>query len=163
MTKPKKERRHYVRFDTEMKVCFQAKYEIHTKINFSLISKQKKVSPEPQYSGITKNISVEGLCFVSEEKLKKDDLLLLDVFPPNVGAPVCMEGEVLWSKKVPNSSFYPNWFHTGLKLVKINNRPVSDSIYFDQTYNVVWSLVLETVFSSFLAMVRQVKKKKSSS
>ena len=56
------ERRKYLRYDTEMKVYFRVKYDIETRVKFKVL----KGEPTHKYSGLCKNVSVEGLCFVSQ-------------------------------------------------------------------------------------------------
>ena len=98
MPKKNEERRKYSRYGTQMKIYFQVKYDIRTKVEFKVLASANDGEGE-NYSGISKNISVEGLCFISDKQLSKGDLLLINVYAPNTQTPVSMEASVLWSKK----------------------------------------------------------------
>ena len=151
------ERRKYPRYDTELKVYFQLKYEIRTRVKFQIMRAGPKSRAGRKYSGLSKNVSVEGMCFVSRKKLKKEALLFIEVYEPRVKSPVKMEGEVRWSKKISGET--KDAFHTGVRLISVNGKPVSDSIYFDNKYNVMWSVVLESLFGDFAAALRKFKSK----
>ena len=152
-----KERRKYYRYDTEMKIYFQVSYDIRTKVNFQVLDSTKKKGISTKHSGLSKNISAEGLSFVSKRKLELGDILLLEVYAPNVKIPVLMDGEVRWSHKIPQAPKHKDMFHTGVRLISVNGKSVADSIYYDQKYKVDWSIVLESVFGSFKEMVKQLK------
>jgi hypothetical protein len=149
------ERRKYLRYDTEMKVYFHVKYDIKTRVKFKVL----KGAPTHKYSGLCKNVSVEGLCFISKKKLNIGDMLLLEVYEPIVKGPVMMEGQVRWCKKLPVGAGKEKAYHTGVKLVLVNGRSVPDSIYLDKKYKVAWSAVLDSLFGNFAAMVRKLKRR----
>lgn len=157
MKKPQEERRKYSRYDTGMKVFFQVKYDLKTKVKFQVVSPDKKIRLGPSYEGVSKNISVEGLGFISKKKLQAGDTLMIDIYAPHVNIPVQMQGQVRWCKKIPGDLAHKSMYHTGVKLLKVNSEPVAPSIYFDEQYKVIWSVVLESVFSSFQRMMKQKK------
>lgn len=157
MKKVKQERRKYYRYDTEMKVYFRVSYDVRTKVMFQVIDIGKKKNMLKKHPGISKNISVEGLYFVSKKELAKGDILLLEVYAPNTKVPNLMEGEVRWSHKNPKDIKYKDMFHTGVKLITVNGKSVTDSIYHDKKYEVDWSIVLEAVFGSFKKMIKHLK------
>ena len=152
------ERRKYLRYDTEMKVYFRVKYDMETRVKFKVLED----GAEHKYSGLCKNVSVEGLCFVSKKKLNVGDLLLLEVYEPIIKGPVVMEGQVRWSRRLPGEDGAEDVYHTGVKLVLVNGKSVPDSIHLDGKYKVAWSIVLDSLFGNFAAMVRKLKKGKRS-
>lgn len=160
MVRAAKERRKYSRFDTELKVYFRVTYDIKTRVKFRILRINKEEHLSRRYSGLSKNISVEGLCFVSKKKLEKGDILLLEVDLPNTKLPIQMEGKVKWSKRLKIRPTRAGLFRTGVKLISVDGKPVSGSIYYDKEYKVVWSVVLETVFGSFKKMAKKFKRDK---
>ena len=86
-----KERRRYQRYDTQMRVFFRVQYDIHTKIKFQIIDATRNKKSLRKYNGISKNISVEGLCFTSRKQLTPHDILLLELYVPHAKRPVRME------------------------------------------------------------------------
>lgn len=154
-----KERRKYSRYDTDMKISFKVKYDIKTKVKFRVINSQQ-IPDTRKYSGVSKNISVEGLCFISTKKLEKGQRLSLEVYVSNMKEPVQMEGEVRWSQELPPQTKMKDMFHTGVQLISVKDKSVADSIHFDSEYKVMWSVVLESVFGNFVTMVNKLKDKK---
>ena len=150
------DRRKYLRYDTELKVYFHVTYDLKTRVKFRVMKSEHKELAGHKYSGLCRNVSVEGLCFTSKKKLGKGDILQIDVYEPIVKAPVTMEAEVCWSRKVPGPD--GGSYRTGVRLVSINGASVAKSIHFDKKYKVVWSKVLESLFGTFAAMVRKLKK-----
>ena len=157
MKKIKKEKRKYYRHGTEMKIYFQVSYDIRTKVTFQVLDATKQKGVSTKYSGLSRDISVEGISFVSKRKLEEGDMLLLEVYAPNVEIPVLMDGEVRWSHKITKSLRYKGMFYTGVKVISVNGKSVADSIHYDFEYKVDWSIVLETVFGSFKQMVKRLK------
>jgi len=160
MAKIEQERREYSRYDTEMKIHYQVTYDIRTRVKFQVMDSGNQKISLRKYSGLSKNISVEGLCFITKKKLHKGDAILLEVYVPNIRKPVRMEGQVQWTKKILAPSKQKDMYHTGVKLMSVNGKPVSPSIHFDEKYNIFWDSVLDAVFGSFRKMVRKLKKKK---
>ena len=160
MDEEKKEKRKYFRYDTEMRVYFQVNYDLKTKVKFKVLVAEQKLETSKKHSGFSKNISVEGLCFVSKIKLEEGDVLSLEVYVPNSDVPVQMEGEVRWSQKLPYEHEYKDMFHTAVKLVSVGGQPVDPTIHYDQKYKVIWGIVLESVFGNFLEMIKRLKEDK---
>ena len=98
------ERRKYIRFETQ------------TSLNVQLHSKGY-ISPE-KISGLTKNFSVEGVCFVSEKEFKLGDILTLQVQLPNQPDTLTLEGEVRWSQAIFEDE-YEKKYETGVKLFTV--------------------------------------------
>ena len=154
------ERRKYLRYDTEMKVYFRVKYDIKTRVKFRVLEDVGEGHTDQKYPGLCQNVSCEGLCFVSHKKLQKGDILQVEVYEPTVKGPVVMEAEVRWSRRIPEDLGKRESYHTGLKLLSVNGKPVPESIYFDKNYKIMWSAVLDSLFGSFAAMLKKLKKKK---
>lgn len=149
------ERRKYFRYHTELKIDYQVNYDIRTKVKFQVLNIIKHKLGKKKYSGPSKNISVEGLCFVSNKELKKGNILFLEVYEPNTQAPIIMEGEVRWSQEIVQSEESEVKFYTGIKIISVNGQSVIDSISHDKDNDVDWSIVLETVFGNFKEMARR--------
>ena len=152
MLKKNNDVRRHDRYDTDVKVHFYVPYELKTKVNFQF----KKTQPDPslnkKFTGITKNISAGGICFVSELRLESGDCILIDIYLPGIEKPIFMEGEVRWCK-VNEEGLQ---FYTGVQLVKVYDKPVEESIYFDQEHQVIWSNVLEQVLGSFALLHKKM-------
>lgn len=152
MLKKNNEIRRHERYDTDVKVHFYVPYELKTKINFQF----KKAQPDPslnkRFTGITKNISAGGICFVSELRLESGDCILIDIYLPGIEKPISMEGEVRWCR-VNEEGLQ---FYTGVQLLKVYDKPVEESIYFDQEHQVIWSNVLEQVLGSFALLHKKM-------
>jgi hypothetical protein len=152
MLKKNNDVRRHDRYDTDVKVHFYVPYELKTKVNFQF----KKTQPDPslnkKFTGITKNISAGGICFVSELRLESGDCILIDIYLPGIEKPIFMEGEVRWCK-VNEEGLQ---FYTGVQLVKVYDMPVEESIYFDQEHQVIWSNVLEQVLGSFALLHKKM-------
>jgi len=146
------DRRRYPRYDTEMGVYFKVKYDIKTRVKFQVMASRHEDNIPHKYFGLCRNVSVEGLCFDSNKKLDKGDILMLEVFEPSVKNPIEMEGEVRWSKKCSGEVNGEKKFRTGVHLISVNDKLIADSIYFDKKYKVAWSAVLDSLFGTFAAM-----------
>ena len=154
MTTLKKNNRKYDRFDTEVKVYFRVEYDIETKIEYQVVGKEIR----EKHFGVTKNVSTEGMCFTSYEKLQKGDILSMELYlPEDEDKPVYMLGEVRWSNPTEKSEQDGKKYETGVKLITVNNQNVNSSTYFDTENNLYWSPVLESVFGKFKLI--QLKKK----
>ena len=146
------EKRKGTRYDTELKVFIRKKYDIKTRVIFKIISSINKGIIKHKYSGFSRNISVEGLCFVSHHKLSVGDLLMLGVYPPNKNIPVLMEAEVCWQRMIPEQPEGKPLFLIGCKIIKVNGKPIAGSVHLDTKYNVIWSPVLDALFHDFVGI-----------
>ena len=151
--KPKIERRRFDRYETQARIFFRVKYDLRTKVSFKVIENHA----EKEYEGITRNVSVEGLRFTSPKKLKKKDLLYLELYLPRQKKPICMTGEARWCRKFPAKTTRKFTYDTGVRLVTLGQKKIQDTIYFDEKYGVYWSIVLNTVFGSFKEIVRKMR------
>ena len=91
------ERRKYDRYITDESVQIYVKFKLEEKLSFR-IKRSKGQFSSGQYEGINQNVSVEGLCFGSDQKLKKGDAVLLEINVPSRKPLVSMEGKVKWSR-----------------------------------------------------------------
>lgn len=153
----RKERRKYQRYETEAKIRFHLKYDLKTKVSFKLLKQVPEAAKE--YKGVTRNVSVEGLGFSSHKRLKKGDRLYLELYLPEQDRPICMTGEVRWSKRSGHRDAGELAYETGVKISTLGLDEVARSIYFDEQYNVYWSNVLNAVFGSFKRSAKEISKK----
>ncbi len=86
------ERRRYERYDTQAKIYFHVTYNIKAKVEFQVVNKHKERDLSKTYPGLVMNISVEGMRFSSDKKLKDGDNLYLEVYLPRQQEPICMTG-----------------------------------------------------------------------
>ena len=150
-----KEKRKYERYGTEAEIFFSVSYDIKTVVKFQVVEERK--TTDKKYSALSRDISIEGLNFTSDKKLKKGDLLLIELYPPGSKEPVYMGGEVAWCQPLPYKKDGKEIYQAGIKLISVNGKSVADSIYFDEKYQVMWSVVLESVFGSFRLFVQKLK------
>ncbi|MDD5292680.1 MAG: PilZ domain-containing protein [Candidatus Omnitrophica bacterium] len=144
----KRERRKYERYETEAKVYFRVIYEIKTKVEFQIADKEEGTLSK-KYPAMSKNISAEGLCFISDRQLKKGDRLYLELYLPKREQPIRMEGQVRWSQPASAEEKENNKFETGVKLTVVEGRSVMTSIHYDEANHLVWSITLESIFGNF--------------
>jgi hypothetical protein len=147
--------RKYPRFDTDIRISFSLPYDFRTKIGFKVDS-DHDATQKNVYSGFSKNISVNGLCFESSKELSPGDKLWIEMHIPNNPEVVYLEGEARWSRLISVVPNAPHVYATGLIVHKVDGAPVDDTVYFDDTYKVMWSQLLERVLGSF---ARQNRKK----
>jgi len=155
MKLPKVERRKYERYDTETKISFHIKYNLKTEVSFKLV--KKKTESVKEYKGITRDVSVEGLRFSSHKKLKIADKLSLKLYLPRQKKPICMTGEVRWSRKLAVGTSGRFMYDASVKLLTLRGRMIPDTIYFDRDYNVYWSVVLNSIFGNFKKIIKKIK------
>ena len=158
MTKSQRERRKYERYDTEIKIYFDFAYELKTKVKYQLVDKNRRKILPKKYLAYSKNVSAEGLSFTSSRALKNGDRLNLEIYLPSAKDPIYMEGQVRWSQKFfpkPPKRGNGNIYHTGVRLTTVNGESVAESIYFDKTYQVIWSIVLNSVLENFKALTKK--------
>ncbi|MDP1853020.1 MAG: PilZ domain-containing protein [Candidatus Omnitrophota bacterium] len=151
----KKERRKYLRYNTEVKIYFHVNYDLKTKVRFQVLDEKESMLLSKKYPALSRDVSAEGLRFNSGKELKKGNSLYLEVYLPRKKRPVRMTGQVRWSKKVLGSGSGKNKFDTGVKLLTVSGKPVSNSIYFDNESRVIWSTVLDSVFGSFRKLMQK--------
>jgi hypothetical protein len=143
---PDQERRKYERYETDVKVQFYVTFDLETKIHFKVKEKDKGAFSPEKYSAVSKNISVEGICFMTEKRLSKGDLLALEVYVPSSTHAIHMQGEVRWCVQEKGKR---DVYETGVKILTVEGERVEKTIVFDEVHNIMWSAVLDLVFSSF--------------
>ena len=67
---------------------------------------------------VSKNLSVEGICFKCVKKLKPGTVLKLDVFLPNQERPLSLEGKVIWQGSIFQED--KKVFETGVNLFTLD-------------------------------------------
>ena len=104
--KPSSEKRRYVRFNVKTEVKFQAQ------------QKYQGQTPSENVSAITKNLSVEGVCFLTDKGLDPGNMLKLEIVVPDQPEVLHLRGEVMWSIPVslPDGK---QGYETGVKLFTI--------------------------------------------
>jgi hypothetical protein len=148
--------RQYQRFDAERQIAFYFNYDFQTALEFRGKASEEKQAPV-KHSGVSKNISAEGLCFTSNKALRQGEALQLDVFLLDHKNTVRLEGEVRWSRSVSSEREEEPSFETGVKLIAVEGKPVHDTIHYDETYHVIWSAALESVIGNFRILAQQKK------
>ena len=157
-----KERRRYDRYDTEVKIYFQVNYDIQTKVKYQIIDKAKEETGSQKYSALSKNVSAQGICFTSDRRLTKGDLLHLEIYLPKGKEPIHMEGEVRWSVPATEKTHQSEKFDTGVQLITVNGQSVDQTIYFDKSHQIIWSIVLESTLGNFRLLTRNRNKSSES-
>lgn len=150
------ERRRHIRYDTEMKVYFRVKYDVKTKVKFTVV----KGGLAHKYSGVCKNVSVEGLCFVSHKRLNRGDFLLVEAYEPAVKGPAIMAARVSWCRQLPDNNKKKHMFRAGVRIISVNGEPVRGTISMNEEYKVLWSNLLGSLFGNFAAMIQKLETKK---
>ncbi len=156
MKKVSQERRKSQRYDTALKVYYQVTYDVSTKVKFQFIDSVKPAASR-KYSGVSRNVSVDGLCFEARKKLNKHDRILLEVYAPNTKTPVHMQAEVRWAHSISRLSSARVATRAGVEIVSVEGKSVARSLHFDKKYRVAWSLVLDSLFSNFKTMVQHCR------
>lgn len=154
------EQRLHERYSPESKIGTHFFYEIATKLKIQRFDKWTNTVFGEQHNAFLKNISVEGLCFCTEQKFQIGQFLYLEIFVPQDNHTVPLAGEIRWIKAIEHSAQRPRKFEVGVQLVTVNGHPVRDSIYFDQNYHVEWSEVLEAVFGHYRVIMQNQRNKR---
>ena len=98
------ERRRYVRIDVAAKVIFRVK------------PKDKGGASPESTSAVSKNLSVEGICFTSEQHLAPGTNLELQVVFFSDPEPLILNGEVKWSRLTQGAGRPEAMFDIGVEL-----------------------------------------------
>jgi len=164
----KKEKRKYKRYNTEAKIYFDFAYDLETKVKFELIEEKKKLKSKKKYLAVSRNVSAEGLCFVTHKEVKEGDPLSMEIYLPSAIEPIQMMGKVKWCDAVSESSTYvlddkknKQMYYIGVFLVSVDGKPVDASLHFDKEYGVNWSVVLESIFGSYKMLMGEKYKRRN--
>lgn len=150
------EHRKYQRFDSERKVFYDFAYDFESMVEVEPIHSDEGVIPQRfKYSGVTRNVSLEGLCFRADHELRRGDLLNLEVFIPGDDQPVHLLGEVRWTFLAEDEQKPESSFDTGVVLRTVEGKGVRETIHFDENYHVYWSDVLESILGRFRILQEQ--------
>lgn len=106
-----REKRRFVRFQEDMKIRYNYVSSESSKGNNAKIQ----------------NVSRKGLCLSTYEKLKKKDILDIEIEVPGFSKPVKLTGSVMWVKELrfPDKAGR-RMFYTGMRFEKID--PESEAI-----------------------------------
>jgi len=99
------ERRKYVRFDVECN------------INVQVVPAGGISEPSDIVSSLSKNLSMEGICFVSEKAIDPGSLLKVEIFVDEQKQALSLQGEVVWNHEVTRDGKVV--FEVGVKLFTI--------------------------------------------
>ena len=106
---------------------------------------------------LIKNVSAEGLCFIFEEKMDQDTLLNIELVLPGDKDAICMIGEVRWCQDILGGKNGKPKYDIGVRLLSVNDKPVEESIYFDEAYHLEWSVVLDSIFGNYRILTQKRK------
>jgi len=154
MIEPIKEKRKSDRFETDVKVYFYYPYDFDTKVDYQVRDKGQRLL-SPKYSGISKNVSAEGLCFHSARQLRGGDHLLIELHLPGDASIIALEGTVCWCQGGETEA----GFDTGVRLLTVNGQSVPETIHFDAQYRLEWSAVLEAVLGNYRILTQKRRPK----
>ncbi len=165
MKQRNQENRRYKRHSTQGQLVYNFTYDVKTEMEFQIEDKNFSSESARKFSALSKNLSAEGMCFISDKKLRKGTPLHVSLHLPESNETVDMEGEVKWSEscraeeRIRQQADKP-LFDTGIKLWEVNGRPVSESIHYDELFKLQWSVVLESVFGKYRLIMDERKKEK---
>lgn len=146
------EKRHHIRYQPKSNLRIDFYYDVETKV--AIEKKETGLDKACKYSGISRNFSVHGMCFASSMNLQRGEHLNLEVFLPLEHTPIKMEGRVCWSEESRRTA---NQFNTGVEIFSVEGKNVDDTVYHDDTYNIEWSEVLESVLGKYRILAQQQK------
>lgn len=133
--------RQHPRFDTDLELSFYMPYDLQTKVEFH------SEEENSQHEGVARNIAAGGLCFRSSCELEKGLQLIIQLILPKSNERIQMTGEVRWCAAIPDSD--TPQFDTGVQLKQVDGKDLSETIYFDERYQVIWSEALERILGTF--------------
>ena len=148
------EKRKYPRYDTDVRIEFRVPYDFSSEVDFK-ITEEMIEGRDHTYIGYSKNISVHGLSFESAKRLEIGDLLWMDLHLPKSDHVVFLQGEVCWCRAIESSMEDKPKFQAGIQIAKVDGLDVEQTVYFDKTYGVVWSELLERVLGGFAKISRK--------
>lgn len=150
MIERREERRRHERYSSKGEVSYKIIYDFKARICYQILDSRGERVLSRKFQGISEDVSAEGLRFSTAEKLNPGDLLRLEVIMPGQKEVIVMDGQVRWSQLNPFSSHPQNHFSTGVKILSVNQKPVSPSIRFNAGKGVIWSNVLEAILKDLL-------------
>lgn len=97
-----KEKRRFIRFDIALRVNYIVQAKKETRL---------------MKTGVTKNISAEGMQLLTEEKLEVGNKLEIKILVPEALNPVHLKGRVLWTKEAPSEKEHS--YNSGIEFAEI--------------------------------------------
>lgn len=143
------ERRRHTRYDSEVKVVFYTSFNFEAKLDFRFKKPDEKDFSHAKYYGTTKNISAEGLCFMTNMELCKRDSLWMELFLPSQDKPVLIQGRVRWSRVQKPASSGEKQVETGITVLSVNGEEVQKTLVLDEVHKIYWSNLLECVLGEY--------------
>ena len=144
-----KERRKYPRLDISVKI----RHKILTDLELKMFPKFEHYVQEAQAS----NISVEGLCIKTEQELRTDMILGIEMFFPGATQIICGLGRVAWVAPSKTGS----GFEAGIEFVAMKNKHVDEMANLVSEYLVEkYKLKDEEAKNNLKDLFRQLFRKK---
>ncbi len=101
-----KERRKYLRLDASARVNVKSK-------------KKGTKKPSAEAQALAKNMSIEGICFISDKKLSPGKAAEVEIYLPGERKPLHIHGDIVWTRKVKKGGKAA--FESGIKLATIQD------------------------------------------
>ena len=112
--KQQEERRKYIRLNVANEVNFRVRDKK------TPACRQAGTGPlKAKTSGVSKDISMEGICFSTEKQLESGTKLDLEIMLPSGSEPLILKGEVKWSRLLEAEANAKAMFDTGVQLLVI--------------------------------------------
>lgn len=143
------DKRLHERHDYREQVYFDFIYDFQAKVDFNSFDEENESGNSEQYSGITHNVSTQGLCFSTDAEVSSHSILDIYVHLMNKDETVKLQGEVRWNKVTSVDQNGNKRFDVGIHLTQINGRSVQETIHYDENYHIYWSEVLESLLGNF--------------
>lgn len=160
MTPDPQDKRLHERFDTTVQVHFTLPYDFRTEVDFTLEG-ERSLHPLPKHIGFSRNISVKGLCFESDQKIEPGQSLWLELHLPHDQNVIYMQAESRWSDLISPPEADRKTFLTGAEVKVVDGEQVDATVYFDEKYHVMWSQLLERVLGGFAKACKKRSPEKS--
>jgi Tfp pilus assembly protein PilZ len=149
-------KRKHERYETDVRLDFRMPYDFAATVDFK-ISDEVIEGREKVYEGLSKDISVQGLAFETHKHLEIGDLLWIELHLPKSKEVVFMRGEVCWCRRAEEQPDDKAAFLAGISINTVDGMDVEQTVYFDKTYGVQWSELLERVLGGFSKINRKKK------
>ncbi len=91
---------------------------VRIKINFQVRKKKGGQPASDRIRAITRDLSMDGISFVSGSRLQPGDLLKLEIFLPSHPKALHLEGKVIWTSPVKQMG--REMLETGVKLFNMS-------------------------------------------
>lgn len=146
MNQKPSEQRKFERYSTEVEVLFQVAYPLKTKLNFQIIDQESGELHRSKYTAVSRNIGVEGMCFISSLRLEQGEHLYLEVLLEDKKEPIALEAQVRWSRQCAMPGVKERLYDVGVKIIRLKGQPVAETFQMNEANQITWSGVLQTVF-----------------